>query len=192
MLSYAVLEPRFRRMTAPNLSNRPGLPAIELAQLARPIDRALERPWSRREQRPHFAQIVIDDRLAAIKALLRDQLADALTRQLRVPAQQPMDLVLERVQLRARPRALVLRRLVALDRVADRVAMQPGAPVDLPLRQAAHEVQPPDLRPLLHSDHLGPPDLALRKRTQASEDHRTLQVAHISTGAGGPVFTRRR
>ena len=45
-----------------------------------PIDRPLKRPRRRREQRPHLAQIVIDDRLAAIEAQRRDQLADALAR----------------------------------------------------------------------------------------------------------------
>ena len=44
-----------------------GLPQIPLADLPRPIDRPLERA-PRQEQRPHLAQIVIHDRLAAIKA----------------------------------------------------------------------------------------------------------------------------
>ena len=62
--------------------------------------------------------------------------------------------------------------------------MQPGPAMDLALRQPAHEVQPPDLRPLLHPDHLGPPELALRKRAQAPQ----------TTGrpSGGPHFNRRR
>ena len=69
--------------------------------------------------------------------------------------------------------------------------MQPGAPMDLPDRQAAHEMQPPHLRPLLHSDHLGPPELALRKRTQAPRTPGRLrwssfqpaQVVQFSPGA---------
>ena len=95
-----------------------------------------------------------------------------------------MDLVLERIELRARRRAPIDRRLIAVDRPADRVAMQPGPPMDLPHRQAAHEVQPPDLRPLLHPDHLGPPELALRKRAQDPQ-----ATGHRS---GGPLFNRRR
>ena len=78
----------------------------------------------------------------------------------------------------------IARRLIAPKRAADRVAMQPGPPMDLPDRQAAHEMQPPHLRPLLHPDHLGPPELALRKRTQAPRTP--------GQHSGGPVFNRRR
>jgi hypothetical protein len=76
-----------------------GLPDIELADLPRPIHGALERPRPRREQRAHLAKVVIDDRLAARKAQRRDQFPDALARQLRISLQQPMDLILERVEL---------------------------------------------------------------------------------------------
>ena len=74
------------------------LPEVELADLPRPIDRALERP-GRVEQRPHLPQVVIDDRLAAVEPERRDQLPDPLPRQLRVGLQQPMDLLLERIKL---------------------------------------------------------------------------------------------
>jgi hypothetical protein len=47
--------------------------------------------------------------------------------------------------------------------------MQPRPTMDLTLRELADEMQPPDLRPLLHPDHLGPPELAPRKRTQAPQ-----------------------
>ena len=94
-----------------------------------------------------------------------------------------MDLVLERIELRTRGRPRIARRLIARQRPPDRVAMQPGPAMNLPDRQAAHEVQPPDLRPLLHSDHPGPPELALRKRTQAPR---------TPGRSGGPVFNRRR
>lgn len=60
---------------------------------------ALKRPRWRREQRPDLAQIVVDDRLAAIEAQWHDQPPDALARQLWVRLQQPVDLVLERVEL---------------------------------------------------------------------------------------------
>ena len=48
-------------------------------------------------------QVVIDDRLPAIEPKRRDQLPDPLTRQPRITAKQPMDLVLERIELRPRP-----------------------------------------------------------------------------------------
>jgi hypothetical protein len=54
-----------------------GLPEVELADLARPIDRPLKRP-GRIKQRPHLAQIVIDDRVAAIEPQRLDQLPDPL------------------------------------------------------------------------------------------------------------------
>jgi hypothetical protein len=40
--------------------------------------------------------------------------------------------------------------------------MQTRPAMDLALRQLADEMQPPNLSPLLHPDHLGPPELALR------------------------------
>jgi hypothetical protein len=69
--------------------------------------------------------------------------------------------------------------------------MQPGATMDLALRQPAHEEQPPHLRPLLHPDHLGPPELALRSTSSGNPGHRTLkwpdfhpaQAAQPSPGA---------
>src|SRR5215207_5456390 len=159
------------------------LPKIELADLARAIDRPLKRPRRRREQWPHLAQIVIDDRLAALEPELGDQLADALARQPRISLEQPMDLVLKRIKLRTRRRPRIARRLIAPKRAADRLPVQPGPAMNLADRQAAHEVQPPHLRPLLHSDHLGPPELALRKRTQAPR----------TTGrSSGPLCNRRR
>jgi hypothetical protein len=78
-----------------------GLPQIELADLAGPIDRALIRP-RHREQRPDLAQVVIDDRLTAVEPQRRDQLPNTLPRQVRVILQQPVDLVLERIELGTR------------------------------------------------------------------------------------------
>jgi hypothetical protein len=48
-----------------------------------------------------------------VKAQLRDQLANALARQPRIRAEQPVDLVLERIELRARRPPLIARRPVA-------------------------------------------------------------------------------
>jgi hypothetical protein len=87
----------------------PRLPDVELADLAGPIDRALKRP-RRDEQRPDFAQVVIDDRLAAVEPQRRDQLPDSLPADRRVLAEQPVDLRLEGVQLGARRRPLIPRR----------------------------------------------------------------------------------
>ena len=89
---------RRRRASSPGTRRRPSpprlavpdrdlglrLPQIELADLARPIDRALKRPRRRRKQRPHLAQVVIEDRLAARIAQRRDQLTDPLPGQLGV------------------------------------------------------------------------------------------------------------
>jgi hypothetical protein len=86
-----------------------GLPQIELADLAGSVDRALKRPRWWREQRLDLMQVVIDDRLAALEPERRDQLSDPLARQLGIGLQQPVDLVLERIELRHRP-ALIDRR----------------------------------------------------------------------------------
>jgi hypothetical protein len=160
-----------------------GLPDVELADLARPIDRALRRP-RRAKQRPHLAQVVIEDRLAAVPAQQLKQLTDPHTRQITVLAKQPRDLGLEWIDLRATPLTRVLRRLVAGDRSPDRLAMQPRPAADLSDRQPAHEPQAPDLRPLLHPDHPRPPRLALRGQAQGPK----------TTGqqSGGPDFNRRR
>jgi hypothetical protein len=55
-----------------------GLPQVELADLPGPVDRALKGA-RRTQQRPHLAQVVIDDGLAASKAKRCDQLPDPLT-----------------------------------------------------------------------------------------------------------------
>jgi hypothetical protein len=64
------------------------------------------------EQRPDLAQVVVDDRLLPIEAERLDQLPDPDAGQLRIAAQQPVDLILKRVQLRRPPRALIARRPV--------------------------------------------------------------------------------
>jgi hypothetical protein len=79
-------------MPDPQFAHR--LPDVELDDLARPIDRPLKGPRRRQEQRPHLAQIVINDRLASRAAQRRQQLAHAHPRQLGVLAQQPVDLIL--------------------------------------------------------------------------------------------------
>jgi hypothetical protein len=51
------------------------------------------------EHGPDFAQVVVDDRLAAIEPQRLDLLTNTDTAQLRVVLQQPVDLVLERLEL---------------------------------------------------------------------------------------------
>src|SRR4051794_3109370 len=78
--------------------------------------------------------------------------------------------------------------------------MQPRPATDLALRQTLDEVQPTDLGPLLHPDHLGPPELAPRRRAQAPRaTGRTLkwptfhstQVDQFSPGADTELVDRR-
>jgi len=78
-----------------------GLPQIPLADLPGAIDGALEGALGQK-QRSHLAHVVIDDRLAALKAQGLDQLADPHPRKLRIAAQKLVDLLLERVELRRR------------------------------------------------------------------------------------------
>jgi hypothetical protein len=111
-----------------NLAGWP--PEIELADLARTIDRALKRP-RRQKQRTHFAQIVINDALAATEAKPLDQLTNADLRQLRIATQQHVNLVPERVQLRRALRALEPRRIRRAQRRPDGVARQPRSTLQL-------------------------------------------------------------
>jgi len=107
------------------------LPDVELADLPGPIARSLERPRRRRKQRPHRAQIVVDDSLARGAAKRLKQLPDQLPGQLGVLAEQPVDLRLIRVELGALRRPPVDRRLVALITRADtcRVVDPEGIPL---------------------------------------------------------------
>jgi hypothetical protein len=104
-------------------------------------------------ERPDLAQIVVEDRLAAVVAERLDQLADALARQPRVLLQEAPDLVLERIELRRPRRALVARRPLAPQRTADSVAVVAGAPHDLVDRKPVDLLHPPDLRPAPHVEH---------------------------------------
>jgi hypothetical protein len=140
------------------------LPEVELADLARSIDGALERPWRRQEQRPHLAQVVVDDRLAAVEPQRHDQLPDPLAGHPRLDLQQPVDLGLERIELRPHRRAPIDRRLVGPQRPADRVAIDPEPPRQLLDRDPANEVLAPQLGPPLHVQQPLPPGQA-RVRT---------------------------
>jgi hypothetical protein len=63
------------------------------------MDRALKRP-RRPKHRADLAQVVIDDRLATIEPQRRDQLPDPLPGHRGIVLEQPMDLVLEPIELR--------------------------------------------------------------------------------------------
>ncbi len=163
-----------------------GLPQIELANLARPIDRPLKRP-RQREQRPHVTQIVINDRLPTHIPQRLDLLPHQHPAQQRLILQQPMNLVLERLKLRNRRRPRIPRRTITPQRRPHRVTRKPRAPRQLLDRNPGHEMLPTQLRPLLHPDH---PILQARSTNQA----RTSPPAprRLRHHPGGSIFNRRR
>jgi hypothetical protein len=134
-----------------------GLPQIELQHIARAVHRALKRPLISEEQ-AHPAHVVIHDRLAALEPLLSQQLPDPLALDLRILTQQPVNLVLEPIELRPPRRARVARRRRRPQRPPDRLPMKPRPPTDLPNRQPLDEPHPTNLGPLLHVDHPSSPD----------------------------------
>ena len=132
-------------------------------------------------------RVVIDDRLARPTAQRLQQLADPDPGQLRVLAQQPVDLVLERLQHARLRRPRIARRPLAAQRPPDRVARQPRRPRQLLDRLAADEMLAPQLSPLLHLDHpLQPP--SRRRQRRGSAPPRTTPP----TRPRGSVFVRRR
>jgi hypothetical protein len=137
----------------------PGLPEVELEQLPRAVDRPLvgARP---QVVGAHRAHVVVDDRLVAGKALLRQQLADPLALDPRIVVEQPVELVLEPVELRSPRGTRVGGRSLRAQRPPDRLPVQTRPPPDLPDRQPVDEPHPADLRPQLHADHLLPPGSA--------------------------------
>jgi hypothetical protein len=163
------------------------LPQVELADLPRPVDRALKRP-GHDEERADLAQVVIDDRLAAVEPQRRDQLADPLPRHRRVALQQPVDLVLERIELRARRRTLILRRHRRTQRRPDRVARQARPPHQLVDRDATHEVLPAQFGPPLHTDQPLSPPLTSTVRSSESPD----PPGRLRQPSRGSDFDRRR
>jgi len=170
-----------------------GLPEVEPADLPRPIDGALVgAPGS--EARPHLAQVVVEDRLAALIAKLFDQLAHTGAGEEVIGAQETLDLLLEGVELRWPRPALIARWLLGANRRSDCVSCQPGPPGDLLDRDPVNHVNPPDLRPLLHVDHAFLPARPLRS-SRGSASPRTLSPpsagGQFSTGERGSVFRRR-
>ena len=70
--------------------------------------------------------------------------------------------------------------------------MQPRPPANLPYRQPLNEPHPPNLRPLLHTDHPSSPDPIDDDRARLETPPDDTRVVQFSTGVGGPVFSRRR
>jgi hypothetical protein len=122
------------------------LPEIELQERARPVGGALEGTRPRQKQRPHLAQVVVQDRLAARVALLLQELAHPRARQPRLCVQQPVDLLTEGIELRRPRQPPIARRHGRAQRPPDRVTAVARAPDDLLDRQPLHEVQAADLR----------------------------------------------
>ena len=168
------------------------LPQIELADLPRPINGALERAL-RREQWPHLTQIIIDNALAARIAQRLDQLTNPNPSQLGIRAQQLADLLLERVELRRPLRTAKTRRGIRAQRHPDRVASQPSAAHQLLDRHPANEVLPAQLCPPLHVQHAPSPGLGNSDRTRLTRPRAPPpppQRGQISTGEEGSVSHR--
>jgi hypothetical protein len=161
------------------------LPQIKLAQLPRPINRALIGA-SHEKPRPHLAHPVIEDRLATHIAQLLRQLAQAHRRDAWIGPQLLLDPALERIQLRLGGRAAIDRRTLADQRATDRLAVKPGTAMDLTDRQPLDPIHPPHLRPLLHADH----QLPLARPTRPSEGQDPARLTGPTPG--GSLFDRRR
>ncbi len=115
-------------------------------------ERALEGSGGRSEQRADLTQVLIEDRPTALVAGICDQLADPRSRDARLGAEQAVDLLLVRIELRGDRRPLVVRRRIRAQCTADRDPAAAGARADLLDLQPLHEVHPLDLGPLLHVD----------------------------------------
>ena len=163
-----------------------GLPQIPLTDLARPIDRPLMRAQLQ-EDRTDLAQIVINDRLAAIKPQRLDLLPHPHARQLRVVLQQPVDLVLERIQLRRPLRHPENRRVGRPQRRPNRVPRQPRPAHQLLDRHAANEMLPAQFGPALHVQHAFLP-ASINKTEPGSPSPRTPPPPP----PGGSNLNRRR
>src|SRR6266568_7843551 len=131
------------------------LPEIALRELPRHIHRALVRPrWI--EQRAHLAHVLLEDGLATLVPERLQDLAQTHHGKTWVVLELTVDLIRERIELRRSPRPRVLRRVSALDRAADGLALDAEASRELADRDLVDEVQPPDLCPLLHVQHTLP------------------------------------
>jgi hypothetical protein len=131
------------------------LEEVELQQLAGTVERALGGAPGL-EQRAHLAQVAVENGLPALISEPCKQLSHTLAGQVRILAQQAVDLVLEGIQLRRPWWTLIARRTLGPERTADSVSVVPGAPGDLPDREPVDLLHPPDLRPAPHVKHRPP------------------------------------
>jgi hypothetical protein len=119
------------------------------------------------------------DRLRAVEPQRRDQLSDPNRRQPRIVAQQPMDLVLERIELRRPLGTAKRRRRRGAQRLAHGLPRQTGPLGQRPDRNPPNEVLPSQLSPALHLQH---PFLPVRtSRTGlGSPPPRTTRVGQLN------------
>src|SRR5438046_2758314 len=99
-----------------------------------------------------------------------------------------MDLVLERIELRPRRRALIARRRRRSQRPPHRVAIPARPTHDLLDRKPQHELHPADLRPLLHADQRPPPG----STTTSQPGSTPTRTTPPTPAAEGCIFNRRR
>jgi hypothetical protein len=165
-----------------------GLPQIELHELARLVARALARirwpeQWS--ELRHPVAQD--GDAVGPVEAL-----GDHRRRHGRTAPKQLTDDRLVVVHERPPALALVVRRRVRTDGGSHGVAGHAKLPGDGLDPQMLGEVQPPDLGPVVHVDHVLPPRLASQPGfvIQHSQWWITGKGGQFSAGDRGSVFTR--
>src|SRR5262249_24072191 len=149
----------------------------------------------RQKQCPHLAQIIVQDRLAARAALLLKQLAQPLARQPRLGAQQPMNLIAKRIELRRPQRAPIPRRLRRAQRAPERVTAVTGAANDLLDRQPLHENASGGSPPTAPPRPQPPPHSMSNDRarlTTTPDDAAAPPRGQLSTGVSRSVLNRRR
>ncbi|MDQ2896601.1 MAG: hypothetical protein M3Y09_13320 [Actinomycetota bacterium] len=137
------------------------LPDIELADLARSINRPDKRSGRPGEQRPNLPQIVINDRLARDAPQRFKQLPDPDAGQLGILGQQPVDLRFERLQDPHLRYPLITQRRLTAQRPTNRVLRQPRLAHQALDRLSSDEMLASQLSPPLHLDH---PSAALSHR----------------------------
>jgi hypothetical protein len=156
-------------------------PEIALSQLARIVGRPARRV-RRQVSRPQLPHPVLQN---GQPPLPPDPLRDHRRRHRRIRLQKLPDPRLERIHRRPRRPALVLRRAVARQSRPHRVPRNPQRPRDHLDRQVLRPMQPADFSPILHCEHLSPPDSHRRAR-------RFPREGQFPTVVTGSVFTRRR
>ena len=187
--STAPRSPRSRGASARGRrGSAPVAPIGRTARLSGPIDRALEGAPDHKP-RADLAHVVVEDRLAALIAQFGRHFAQTQRLDARVGPKLLADPLLKRIELRHPGGRLYLGGASAAN--ARRIVLR-CSPVRLLIsRIDSRSTHAPDLRPLLHADHT----VLLSRSFRSSESPAGIptprQVGHFSTGAGGPLFTRR-